>query len=365
MTKKKNTLWYKQVYFVLGILIVSLALYNVVNVTQLSSTVSEKLIELEKELRLPEITITSVVESDCPLCTSTDTIVDFIKNAAVNITEEKNVERSDASDLIAQYQLDTVPTIIITGEIEDLDIDGFTMVDDALVLSRHTPPYVSAEGEVQGMVTATIISDSSCTECVDVSYLISALQQSGIMVEETITLDRNQASNQIKTYGIETLPQVILSDDLQLYKDAPALQNWDQIGIINDDGSYVTTFTAPPYVSVASGEVKGLVKMTILSDESCTDCYDPNTFHTPILQRMGVAFSEELTIDINTPKGKELLSTYEIDQIPTVILEGDVDLYPVLVQAWLEVGSAESDGAYVFRNVAVTRQVYRNVTTNV
>ena len=103
--------------------------------------------------------------------------------------------------------------------------------------------------------------------------------------------------------------------------------------------------------------------MTVLTDKSCTTCFEPDTFHKPILQRMGVFFGHEKRIDIASAEGKSLVTRYKIKEVPTILLSGDVDAYPVLIHAWTTVGDVASDGTYVFRNSTVTEQPYRDLST--
>ena len=141
-------------------------------------------------------------------------------------------------------------------------------------------------------------------------------------------------------------------------------QSWSQVGTVEADGSHVMRNINPPYYSVDDKRVVGYITMTVLSDNSCSKCYDPNKFHKPILQRMGVLFDKENKVDISTDEGKALISKYSIEKVPTILLTGDVDVYPVLISAWQGVGDADKDGTYVFRRVDVAVQPYKDLKTN-
>ena len=75
-----------------------------------------------------------------------------------------------------------------------------------------------------------------------------------------------------------------------------------------------------------------------------------------------VRFDKEEKLDISDAKAKELVSRYNITQVPAVILSGEVDVYPSK-QALKQFFSVEKDGSYVFRKVSVLGN-YKDLTTN-
>ena len=125
---------------------------------------------------------------------------------------------------------------------------------------------------------------------------------------------------------------------------------WPAIGTKENDGSYVMRVAYPPIENLSTGKVMGLVKITYLTDKSCTECYDVNN-HKQILtspQSFAIMLDREETYDISDATGKELLSKYNITQVPTVILSEDVSVYPSS-QAMKQFFSLEKDGSFVFR----------------
>ena len=107
------------------------------------------------------------------------------------------------------------------------------------------------------------------------------------------------------------------------------------------------------------------IKLISLTDESCSDCYDAS-IHKQILSRLGLVISEEEEIDVSTENGKKLIEKYEINAVPTIIIQGDAEEYPALAQVWSQVGTVEDDGSYVFRKIeAMGRGIkYKDLTTN-
>ena len=66
------------------------------------------------------------------------------------------------------------------------------------------------------------------------------------------------------------------------------------------------------YVNLKENKIVGLVGLTILTDDSCDECYDPAVIHKPILTRMGVTFDNENTVDVSSLEGQMLINKYDI-----------------------------------------------------
>lgn len=104
-------------------------------------------------------------------------------------------------------------------------------------------------------------------------------------------------------------------------------------------------------------EKKG-VRLIKLVDEACDLCYDVG-LHNQILARFGVEIVEEETIDMNSKEGKELVEKYKITAIPTIILSPEANQSEALMRIWPQVGSIESDGYLVFRELGLLRATYQ------
>ena len=153
----------------------------------------------------------------------------------------------------------------------------------------------------------------------------------------------------IQKYDINKLPTLLFSNDLAEYPDIAG--TWAERGSVEPDGMYVLREVGAPYYDFDSGNIKGLVEVTYLVDESCEECYDV-AVHKSILGKYGVKINSEKTVDIASSEGKEILEKYEITQVPTIVLSEGVSVYSQLAQIWASVGSVEEDDSYVFRNVA-------------
>ncbi|MAG38870.1 hypothetical protein CMO90_02170 [Candidatus Woesearchaeota archaeon] len=365
-SKSKKSNRNSNLYIALGAFLILFALYNILQTSSFLSLFDEKLAEAKEAARPADLQMTIIQNINCDDCFNIQTIIDSIKKSNVNIISEQIIDfdSNEAIELIQKYSVDKVPSVLLFGEIEKVNIRNLEESDNVLVFRELTPPYTeSATGDVKGRVSSTILLDSSCDFCVDLTQILNSLKESGIAIVSEKTIDRNSAEGQslISKYDFESLPVLILSSDMDVYS-SEIIDFWNQIGTIESD-AYVSTLTYPPYVDLIEDRVVGFVSMTILEDESCVDCYDPDNFHKPILSRMGVVFGEEKRVDISSSEGQALLDKYSITKVPTVILEGEPEVYPVLVNAWQGVGSVEDDGVYVFRQVEVARQTYKDLSS--
>ena len=73
----------------------------------------------------------------------------------------------------------------------------------------------------------------------------------------------------------------------------------------------------------------------------------------------------ERTVDALSGEGQGLISKYKITRVPTILTSPESDQYTNLKNVWKNVGTVESDGWYVFREMQQLRgAVYKDLTTN-
>ena len=114
---------------------------------------------------------------------------------------------------------------------------------------------------------------------------------------------------------------------------------------------------------IDSGKTEGLATVILLNDSSCKECYKV-TDHMNILKSgFGMAIETLSNVDVSSTQGKELVSKYKITAVPTVLISS-ADAYADFREAWIPVGTRESDGTYIFRNFTVwPGHAYRNLNT--
>ncbi len=359
--QKKRTIKDKlddNVQEIIVVLSILLALIFIVNTIMLFWNPSTK-IEKPKPVNI-ELT---VISSDCKDCFDITNIVNSIKSGNVNIKKEQSLASDKANDLINKYKINKLPTVIVKGEIEKLNLEGFEKKEDALVFTSLKPPYFSIkENKVLGLVSLTQINAKSCTQCESLDPLVKQFTISKIKIVDKKVLDVSDSSAKdlIKKYGITKVPTIVISKDLSAYEEV--VGQWSSIGSVENDGTYILREAAPPYLDLTTNKVKGLVSVVYVNDSSCKECYNVID-HKTILARMGIKVVNEKVVDINTPEGMKVVDSYTITKAPTIILSKETEDYSFMKQLWAQVGSIEKNGDYVFRSVEVMGK-YKDLTTN-
>lgn len=207
----------------------------------------------------------------------------------------------------------------------------------------------------------TIIQDLKCEDCFDLQILVEDIQKQNVKIvaEEAVDVLSEKGQELVEKFNIKQVPTLIISGELD--KELSLKNIWPTIGEVMDK-TFVLRQIGTPYVELDSGEVHGRVSLTILTDTSCTECYDP-TVHKGILQRYGWPTNSQEVIDRQDAAGQALIQKYNIELMPTIILEGDIDAYQALKQLWPIVGTIEADGAYVFREGVKQMGAYKNLNT--
>jgi len=206
----------------------------------------------------------------------------------------------------------------------------------------------------------TIITDSSCEECFDITDSIRSLKSQNvkILTEQTVDWKSEEGQRLIQELGIEQVPNLVISGELN--KDQTVQSLLSRAGVIQDNVFFLAK-VPPPYVDIQSGEVKGIFEVVLLIDKSCGECYDTAN-HKVALKNLGMTVSSERTVDISSAEGRKLLTQYQITAVPTLLLTGDLGEYAALAQVWPQVGTIEEDGTYVFRQVKIMG-TYRDLAT--
>ncbi len=222
------------------IALVILGLILIINIIFLASITQEynKRTEESKEASRPADISLTIINPDTSFGSDINELISVIKKANVNIKEETTLTQTEASDLIAKYNVKKLPTVIITGEINRVKITGFEEKDSALIFNEQLPPYKDlTTNTVRGIVKLTSITDNTCKECYNVTAHEAVLDRFGVNIKDKETLDITQAKSLIDKYKIEKVPTIILTGDIEPY--ASLIQVWKQVGTVETDGAYV------------------------------------------------------------------------------------------------------------------------------
>ncbi len=315
------------------------------------------------ELKRPaEIKIITITDTSCADCFLIFTVMDNIKSSNVAVISEEILEYTEdtAQALISQYNIEKVPTIIVTGEInkEGSEISGLTAVDDALILTSIEPVYIeTSTGEYRGRVQIETITNSNCEECFDLSEFVDSLTEIMSVTEET-SKDLSDASDEVEKYSLTEVPAIIIKGDLELYPEL--LSSLEALGTYVGKDLILTTKLNPPYWDLDTNKIKGLVDITYITDDSCKDCYNVK-IHKTVLEGYGIYINSETTIDISSKEGLDLLKEYNITKVPTIIASEDMQYYDGINKVWDQVGTIDQDGNYIFRKLNLVSDKYTDL----
>lgn len=347
---------------ILGIVMV----INLLLAFNLSDELKENTKLKNEESKPAKVELALLKNSKCSDCPDISAAAGYIKNLNVNITAERTLEfnSKEGKELISKYKIEKIPTIIVTGEIDKLSVQGFVKRENVLVIAELIPPYTNAvTGAIEGRIAAYYLKDPECTKCNDLKTLAAQIKSAGVKLyeEKIISIKSDEGRKMVQKYNIGFVPTVILSKDASEY--AIINQAWAQIGSKEADGSYVLRQANPPFINLTTNELKGVVNITYLSDKSCADCYNAS-LHKSILtspQSFAVTLGKEENYDISDDKGKELIAKYNITMVPTIVLSNEISAYPsnnVLKQFF----AVHKDGSYVFTKVSSVG-TYKDLST--
>lgn len=353
--KKHASEKFKLEYLYLGFaaLLGIILLFNIFLASSLNKELKNKSAEFEEKLKPGNIELITLKNSKCGDCFDIGAALGLIRNSKANITKESALEfdSKEAKELISKYKIERIPAIILTGEIDKVSVQGFAKKDNALLFSSVLPPYTNPlTGRVEGKVSMYVLKDTNCVKCNDLGILTAQIKAAGVKVysEKNLEINSSQAQEFVNKYKIDFVPSLVLSKDAGAYDIIQ--KAWLQIGTKESDGTYVLRLVYPPYVNLTTGEFKGLVKVTYLTDKSCSECYNVS-IHEQILsspQSFGMKLDEKESYDISDSKGKELIARYNITLVPTVILSKGARDYPAS-QALGQFFTVAEDGSFIFR----------------
>jgi hypothetical protein len=219
----------------------------------------------------------------------------------------------------------------------------------------------SVEAATPANIEMTKILAQGCLDCFDISIVDSALAQLNVKTsEKVLDYSSDEAKQLISRYKIAKVPTVLLTGEVE----KAGIDFWSQVGTIESDGTLVLRFGAP-YIDPASGTEFGRVQLIELADKTCSSCYNISIQENILKNGFGISLSKITGYDVSSPDGARLVSQYNITKVPTIILSPDVKYYESIKEIWKQVGTIESDGYYVFRDMkALSGVTYRDLSLN-
>jgi len=213
-------------------------------------------------------------------------------------------------------------------------------------------------------ISLTIVKDSSCADCVDITPIINAIKKTNVKItkEETFEANSSEAKSLISEFGVKKLPTFIIKGEVNKNDDVKNLLS--KVGEIKND-TFKFTYAVAPYLDLASNTVKGKVTVTFIADKSCKECYDANPFKQILANNLGMTNPTIVSLDKSDKAAQVLIRKYKIEAAPMFVITGEISEYPYLTGIWLQIGSLEKDGAYVLRDIKKVNPnlVYRDLAT--
>ncbi len=372
---------------VLLALLVALVLLNFYLLNKVGVEVSARSLLLESakpvsnELvpaSVPQVSLTLLTDSGCSDCRSASAIAGQIVSGAgkfgISIVDTKSLEytSSEAKAFIQKYNVTKIPALLVSKEasesgqlVQAWASIGTVESDGVLVLRLVQPPYVDlATGRVTGRVNVTVLSDSSCTACFNVSRLVSQIKGLGVSIVNESSFDANSArgAELIREYNVTKIPAIIISKDVRDYSSLR--QSFSSVGDYAPDGSFVLRKPVPPYFDLTENRTVGLLTLIRLVDSNCSICYNAS-LHANFLKQNNAVIQNETVLDVAGEEGLALARKYNVSFVPTVLISPDVQAYSSSgLEEYLQLGSFEDDGWFVFRQLEALQANYTRVAGN-
>jgi hypothetical protein len=198
-----------------------------------------------------------------------------------------------------------------------------------------------------------------CAICTDMTKAIKELRDAPFLrvrQSSIIEASSKEAKMLIKKYNIEKVPALILKGDTSKIP----LQGFKTV-----KDATILDAVPPPYINLEEKRIVGLVNVTYITDKSCKQCYDATQHKEVLAYAFGIHIAQEDTVDISNEKGKQLLEKYDITKVPTIIMQGELEEYPVVQMLWDKIGTIEKDVTHVFRGFETTQGlIYKDLETN-
>lgn len=220
----------------------------------------------------------------------------------------------------------------------------------AVFVPRLLGKKAPGTGTVNAQLSYTIVTSKSCGDkCWDTGLFFEVLQQGGVKEKgrNTVYIEDSKGKDLVQKFKITQVPTILVTGDLD--KDEQLKGFFAALGETIDK-TFVLRQIIPPYIDTASGQLKGEVAVTFITDNSCKECYDVK-LHETSLANFGLPSTNYKTVDISSEEGKALIKKYNITKVPTIVISGQPDEFQSLKSVWATVGEIASDGSYIFTNL--------------
>lgn len=168
-----------------------------------------------------------------------------------------------------------------------------------------------------------IIEITGCEDCLNITAAGDSFVKENVKIKSRKSLDYNseEAKKLIEKYGIEKIPVLIITGDVdQLVTDGILDKN-----VFSIKGK-IAIFDKPvPYLSLASGEINGLVSLKEIRGD-CIECIGLSQIRER-LEGFGVKIKEYEIIPASSEQGKNLVKENKLSFLPSLLISKNIEEY--------------------------------------
>lgn len=237
-------------------------------------------------------------------------------------------------------------------------VAGAVFVTD-MVMDMNREITKAEEAARPAKISVVKITAPNCTDCFNVEAAVGALKSQQVLVSEerAVPYDSDEGKQLVAEHEIAAVPTFLAFGEAGSEKIASYVA---ANGVLHGE-MFVFTNISPVFIDTASGEEKGRVELVYLTDNSCKDCYDTDAHRQILVNRFGIKLRTERKVDMGSAEGRMLVQKYAVTKVPTILLSPEAGIYSALKSVWGQVGTVESDGWYVFRDLSQMGGAYRDL----
>ena len=194
------------------------------------------------------------------------------------------------------------------------------------------------------------ITAPDCQDCFNVETAAAEFKKLNVQVDEekALIFDSPEATALIKQLGIKKVPTYLVTGEVTKTN----LENFVKSNGEIKENTFIFTRLSPVFLDTETGQEKGRVIVTLITDSFCSQCPDLKVV-VENFQKAGVKIKERKERAWNSLGGQELINQYKITKVPTFIFSPEFDLYEAGKSTWKNFGTVEADKTYVARNLSL------------
>lgn len=214
------------------------------------------------------VSLTYINVSSCNKCSD---LMPFVRQltSQVRIGDFKTVDKDsqEGQRLVNEFSMARLPGILVSKDINEYELGarlaqaGTAKKDGTLALGATAPYLNVSTGKISGITQVTLLNDSTCPECYDVTMHVPIIEDRfGVYTESTRTVDVASAEGKqlASKYSIVAVPTIIITGDAAAYDSLNAI--WPTVGTVEKDGTYVfrtmSQISGSVYKNLTSGKVE-------------------------------------------------------------------------------------------------------------